>query len=156
MGLPGIFLSFSLGVSMIFLRLLLDLFLDFPQMLHRASDDLLKFFLSFLFNFGSILNLFWDHFEELAKQSPFEDAGGATGEPNGAPFEPKETQRCAKGAKREPKGSPTGATFAHIFLIVAGFVLGLFFLWFWNGFGTCFGAFWVVISDTFSEIAEKA
>ena len=42
MDLPGIFLSFSLGVSMIFLRILLGFFSDFPQMFHRASDDLLK------------------------------------------------------------------------------------------------------------------
>jgi hypothetical protein len=65
MDLPGIFLSFSLGVSMIFLRLLLDLFLDFPQMFHRASDDLLKFFLSFFLNFGSILTPFLLHFGSI-------------------------------------------------------------------------------------------
>ena len=65
MDLPGIFLSFSLGVSMIFLRLLLDLFLDFPQMFHRASDDLLKLFLSFLINFGSILTPFLLHLSSI-------------------------------------------------------------------------------------------
>ena len=65
MDLPGIFLSFSLGVSMIFLRLLLDLFLDFPQMFYRASDDLLKFFLSFFLNVGSILTPFLLHFGSI-------------------------------------------------------------------------------------------
>ena len=49
------------------------------------------------------------------------------GEPNGAPVEPKGTQRRAKGAKKEPKGLPAGATFVHFFVIVAGFVLGLVF-----------------------------
>ena len=36
-------------------------------------------------------------------------------------------QRRAKDAKEEPKGLPVGATFVHIFVIVAGFVLGLIF-----------------------------
>ena len=49
------------------------------------------------------------------------------GEPNGAPVEPKRAQRRAKGAKKEPKGLPVGATFVHFFVVVAGFVLGLFF-----------------------------
>ena len=64
---------------------------------------------------------------ELAKQSPFEDAGGAKGSQTELQLSPRGAQRCAKGAKREPKGSPTGATFAHFFVIFAGFVLGLSF-----------------------------
>ena len=65
---------------------------------------------------------------------------------------PRGAQRRANGAKREPKGAPAGATFLYFFVIFAGFVVNLFF----NGFGTCFGVFWVVILDTFSDIAEKA
>ena len=49
------------------------------------------------------------------------------GEQNEAPVEPKGAQRRAKGAKKEPRGLPVGATFVHFFVIVAGFVLGLIF-----------------------------
>ena len=64
---------------------------------------------------------------ELAKQSPFEDAGGAKGSQTELQLSPRGAQRRAKGAEREPKGTPTGATFAHFFVIFAGFVSGLFF-----------------------------
>ena len=81
----------------------------------------------FCIHFGSNLGLFWVHFLGLAKKSTFEDAGGAKGSQTELQLSPRGAQRRAKGAKREPKGLPTGATFANLFVRFAGFVLGLFF-----------------------------
>ena len=61
---------------------------------------------------------------ELAKQSPFEDAGGAKGSQTELQLRPRGAQRRAKGANRELNGPPAGATFVHFFVIVAGVVLG--------------------------------
>ncbi len=65
MDLPRLFLSFSIGVSMIFLRFLFAFFLDFPQMFHRASDDLLTSSLPFLLHFASMLAPFLLHFGSI-------------------------------------------------------------------------------------------
>ena len=65
-------------------------------------------------------------------------------------------QRRAKGAKREPKGSPAGAIFTYLFVIVSGFVFQLFFGWFWSRFGRYFALFWVVILGIASDIEKKA
>ena len=65
-------------------------------------------------------------------------------------------QRRAKGGKREPKGSPAGAIFTYLFVIVSGFVFQLFFGWFWSRFGRYFALFWVVILGIVSDIEKKA
>ena len=65
-------------------------------------------------------------------------------------------QRRAKGAKREPKGTPAGAIFTYLFVIVSGFVFQLFFGWFWSRFGRYFALFWVVILGIVSDIEKKA
>ena len=62
----------------------------------------------------------------------------------------------AKGAKREPKGSPAGAIFTYLFVIVSGFVFELFFGWCWSLFGRYFALFWVVILGIVSDIEKKA
>ena len=77
MDLPGLFLSFSIGVSMIFLRFLFDFFSDFPQMFHRASDDLLTSYLPFLLHFASIWAPFWLHLGSIL--APFGLLGGVLG-----------------------------------------------------------------------------
>ena len=64
---------------------------------------------------------------ELVNKSPFEDAGGAKGSQTELQLSPRGAQRRAKGAKREPKGTPAGAIFPDFFVIFAGFVSGLFF-----------------------------
>ena len=72
---------------------------------------------------------------EFAKKSPFEDAGGAKGSQTELQLSPRGAQRRAKGAKSEPKGLPTGATFA-IFL---SYFLASFWDCFFDGFGMVLG-----------------
>ena len=65
---------------------------------------------------------------ELGEKTPFEDAGGAKRSQTEVQLNPRGAKRRAKGAKREPKGTPAGFIFAYILVIFAGFVLGMFFL----------------------------
>ena len=74
-----------------------------------------------------MFGLCWVHFLGLAKKLKFEDPGGAKDAQRELQLKPRGAQRRAKGAKREPKGTPAGAIFAHVFVIFAGFVLGLIF-----------------------------
>ena len=75
---------------------------------------------------------------ELAKKSPFEDAGGAKGSQTELQLSARGAQRRAKGAKREPEGAPTGATFAlffcYIYWLRFGIVLLMVLEWFWDLF----------------------
>ena len=81
--------------------------------------------------FASILDPFWGYVGSISWGLPkgrnFEDPGGAKGSRTELQLSPRVAQRRAKGAKREPKGSPAGATFVHFFVIFAGFVLRFIF-----------------------------
>ena len=93
--------------------------------------------------FGFHFDVILDPFPGFGK-STFEDAGGAQGSQTELPLSPRGAQRRAKGAKREPKGTPAGAIFTYLFVIVSGFVFQLFFGWFWSRFGRYFASFWVL------------
>ena len=93
-------------------------------------------------NLSSNLSLFWDHFVELAKKAPFEDAGGSKGSQTELQLSlrrardksrvstgsPKGPQREPKGAQRDPKGNPRIRIITFLFLLFFSFLSLLFFV----------------------------